>query len=307
MQLASMKRIAVSPYLLLVLTTLFWSGNFVLARLVRLDVPPVGLSFWRWTLAGLLLLPLVWRDMLRSWPLVRRHFWLVAALALLGITNFNTFVYLGLQTTTATNGVLLQSVIPLIIILLSWLILGVRINRWQGLGIIASLAGVLMIITRGDPASLLGLNLVRGDLWILAAVFSWGLYSILLRKLPQGFGGLSLLGYTISLGVLGIAPFYLIETGSGLVVQLNQITIFSVLYVAIFPSLLAYFFWNRAVGEVGPNRAGQFIHLIPVFGSLLSVVLLGERLYLYHMWGVLLVALGIFLGVFLGSRKQAQA
>ncbi|HEB97306.1 MAG TPA: DMT family transporter [Sedimenticola thiotaurini] len=293
-----MKPRGVSPYLLLVLTTLFWSGNFVLARSVRLDVPPLGLSFWRWALAAALLLPFVWRTMVRDWPLVRANLGLVILLALLGVTGFNTFVYLGVQTTTASNAVLLQSVIPLLIILLSWLLLGVSITLAQGLGIALSLAGVLVIVTRGEPGRLLQLALVEGDLWVLAAVVSWALYSVFLRRLPAGLGGLTLLGYTVSIGVLAILPLYLGETLGGRTMTLEPVTIGSVLYVAVFPSLVAYLFWNRAVGEVGPNRAGQFIHLMPVFGSLLSVLLLGERLYAYHLAGILLVALGIYSATF---------
>ena len=291
------KQLNISPYLLLVLTTLFWSGNFVLARLVRLDVPPIGLSFWRWALAGLLLLPFVWREMWLAWPLVRRHLGLVLVLSLLSVTQFNTFVYLGLQTTTASNGVLLQSAIPLSIILLSWLVLGVRITTRQVLGIFASLIGVLIIINKGNLLALLRLEVTRGDLWILAAMLSWGFYSVLLRKLPQGLGGLTFLGYTIGLGVLGITPLYLWEMYSGEFISLNRVTLGSILYVSIFPSLLAYLFWNRAVNQVGPNRAGLFIYLIPVFGSLLSVLLLGESLYPFHLAGILFVALGITIAI----------
>ncbi len=298
------KQLNVSPYLLLVLTTLFWSGNFVLARLVRLDVPPIGLSFWRWALAGLLLLPFVWREMRLAWPLVRRHLGLVLLLSLLGVTQFNTFVYLGLQTTTASNAVLLQSVIPLFIILLSWLVLGVRITTRQVLGIFASLVGVLIIITRGDLLALLRLEVTRGDLWILAAMLSWGFYSVLLRKLPQGLGGLTFLGYTIALGVLGITPLYLWEMYNGEFIGLNRVTLGSVLYVSIFPSLLAYLFWNRAVNQVGPNRAGLFIYLIPVFGSLLSVLLLGETLYSFHLAGILFVVLGITIATLWRPGRQ---
>ena len=301
-----MNKSGVSPYLLLILTTLFWSGNFVLARSVRLEVPPIGLSFWRWAMAAAILLPFIWRDMQRAWPLARGHLGLVTLLALLGVTGFNTFIYLGVQSTTASNAVLLQSVAPLLIIFLSWLVLRVGITLTQGLGIALSLVGVLVIVTRGEPHRLLALAVVRGDLWVFAAVLSWALYSVLLKRLPQGLGGFVLLGYTVSIGVLGILPLYLWEMGTGSFVVFNRVTIGSVLYVAIFPSLLAYLFWNRAVGQVGPNRAGQFIHLIPVFGSLLSVSLLGERLHLYHLAGVLLVALGI-LSATLWRRSAATA
>ncbi len=302
-----MKPRGLSPYLLLVLTTLFWSGNFVLARSVRMEIPPLGLSFWRWAVAAALLLPFVWRGMVREWPLVRVNLGLVLLLALLGVAAFNSLVYIGVQTTTASNAVLLQSVIPLLIILLSWLLLGTRIGLAQGVGIALSLAGVLVIVTQGQPERLLRLALVEGDLWVLGAVFSWALYSVFLRHLPPGLGGLTLLGYTVSLGALIILPFYLGEIAAGRTFSLTPVSVGSILYVAVFPSLLAYLFWNRAVEQVGPNRAGQFIHLMPVFGSLLSVLLLGERLHGYHLAGVLLVAAGIYSAMLLGRTPAAVA
>ena len=291
----AMKHLQVSPYLLLVLTTLFWSGNFVLARAVRMDVPPVGLSFWRWALAAALLLPFVWRDMRRSWPLVRRNLLLVAALGFLGVACFNTLVYLGLQTSTASNGVLLQSIVPVVIIVFARLLLRVRVSAAQALGILVSLAGVLSIITRGDLERLITLAVGQGDLLLLGAVVAWAGYSVLLKKLPPALGGLILLGYTVLVGVLCILPLYAWEIGSGTRMHVSTVTLVTVLYVAIFPSLLAFLFWNKAVDEVGPNRAGQFIHLMPVFGSLLSVLFLGESLYAYHFVGILLVAVGIYL------------
>ncbi len=293
--MARIDKIAVSPYLLLVLTTLFWSGNFVLARFVRLDVPPIGLSFFRWAVAGLILLPFVWGRMRRDWPLVRRHIGLILVLAVLGVANFNTFVYLGLQSTTASNGVLLQSIMPLVILGLARLILGTSIRPTQVLGILVSLCGVITIVARGDLTTLAGLDINRGDLWILLAVLSWGLYSVGLKKLPPAIDPFAFLGYAIAIGASCILPFYLWEAAAGRTMSLDAVTLGSVGYVAIFPSLLAYLFWNHAVHRVGPERAGQFIHLMPVFGSLLAMLFLGEVLHPYHLAGIALVAAGIFL------------
>ena len=290
-----MTRLYDRPYLLLMLATLFWAGNFVLARSVRLDVPPIGLAFWRWSLAGALLLPFVWEPMRAAWPLVRGHLRLVVTLALLGVTLFNTFVYLGLQTTTASNGVLLQSVMPVMILLLSRLVLDTRVSAMQALGILVSMGGVLVIVTRGDAGVLLQFDLTRGDLWIIAAVLAWALYSVLLHMLPRELRGPVLLGYTVLFGLLGIAPAYAWEISRGLAMPVNLVSVGSVSYVALFPSLLSFLFWNRAVLLVGPNRAGQFIHLIPVFGTLLSVLLLGERLFAYHLVGIVTVASGILM------------
>ncbi len=300
-----MRRLSVSPYLLLVLVALFWAGNSVLARWIRLEVPPVGLSFWRWAVAGALLLPFVWRDMIGTWPLVRSNLGQVILLSILGVTNYNTFLYLGLQTTTASNAVLLLSVMPLVIILLARVVLGEPIRLRQSLGIVASMAGVAIIIARGEFDRLLELDLSSGDLWVLAGVFSWAAYSVLLKRRPVGLDGLSLLGYTVAVGLVFITPLYLWETGAGLSVKLSVITVSSVVYVALFASILAYLFWNHAVEQVGPNRAGQFVHLIPVFGSLMSVFLLDERLYSYHFAGIGMVAIGIALATFGKSKGHS--
>ncbi|MCP5416195.1 MAG: DMT family transporter [Chromatiaceae bacterium] len=300
-----MTKRSISPYLLLVLVTLFWAGNSVVARYIRLEMPPISLSFWRWAVAGALLLPFVWRDMRRDWPLVKANQGTVALLALLGVTNYNTFLYLALQTTTASNALLLVSTMPLVIILLSRLILGSSIQLRQSLGITASMAGVAVIVAHGELKRLLELNLSSGDLWVLAAVFSWGAYSVLLKRRPVGLDGMSLLGYTVVIGTMFILPLYLWELGTGRTVNLNPLTLSSVFYVALFPSLLAYLFWNHAVEEVGPNRAGQFVHLVPVFGTLMSVFLLGERLHGYHYAGISLVAVGIVLAT-VGNSVSVQ-
>ncbi len=286
----------VSPYLLLVLAASFWGGNFNIARAFNLEIPPMGLSFWRWTVAGLILLPFVWRPMRQQWPACKQHFPLVFALGILGVAGFNTLVYLGLQTTTATNGVLMQSVNPIFIIILSSLLLGEFASKRQWLGIFISLLGVLAILIQGQLANLLKLDFHAGDLIILLAVLDWSLYTVLLRKLPNELKGLPILGYTIAIGVLGILPLYLYEAlMTSRSMPVNWISISSVLYVAIFPSVLSYLFWNHGTQRIGANRAGQFAHVVPISGIIIAVLLLGEQLHLYHLLGISLVAVGIVL------------
>ncbi len=282
-----------SPYLLLMLTLLFWAGNFNLARAVNADVPPLALSFWRWTTAGLILLPFAWKAMRQALPLLRAHWLLVGALAALGVAGFNSLVYIGLQTTTATNGVLLQTVTPVLTLLLASLILREHssLRQWSGLAI--SLFGVLVIITRADVHVFQQLDFTVGDLWMLAASLDWAMYTILLRKLPGGLKGLPILGFTVLLGALGILPFYLYESLTVQTMPFTPISVGSVLYVAIFPSLLSYLFWNHATQKLGAGRTGQFGYLLPVFGILLAVLFLGETLHLFHFVGMLLVAVGL--------------
>jgi drug/metabolite transporter (DMT)-like permease len=284
-----------SPYLLLVLTTLFWGGNFNVARAVSGEVPPLGLSFWRWMVAWLIIVPFAIRPMLRDRTSFVGHWKLVTLLALLGVTLFNSLVYLGLQTTSAVNASLMQSINPVFIILLSMVLLGGRAGARQWVGVLVSMTGALVILVRGDFAVLASLDFRRGDLVVLLAVFVWGLYSVLLKRLPPGFKGLSLLGYTVTIGTLLILPFYLFESFSGRPVPMSATSVASILYVAIFPSVLAYLFWNHAVSHIGPERTGQFTHLIPVFGILIATTLLGEALMPFHFVGILLVTAGLLL------------
>ena len=284
-----------SPYLLLVLTTLFWAGNFNVARAISEDVPPMGLSFWRWSVAFALFIPFAYKPMKQHWGLMKQHFGLVFLLALLGVTLFNSLVYVGLQSTTAINGVLMQSVCPILIILLSTVIFGDHSNLKQWAGVLVSLLGVGIILIKADLAVLAELNFNKGDLWILLAVSSWALYTVLLRKLPAALKGVPLLGYTTLIGVLLIAPFYWFESGTTKTMPITLASIGSIAYVSIFASLLAFLFWNNAASRIGANRTGQFIHLIPVFGLTISTLVLGEHLQNYHYIGMLLVGAGLLL------------
>jgi drug/metabolite transporter (DMT)-like permease len=279
------------------MTNLFWAGNFVLGRAVHELIPPIALSFWRWAIALLLVLPLAWRHLHGQWPILRRHWALLTVLGVLGVTNFNTFVYLGLQTTTATNAVLLVSTTPVVIVALSFALLGMRVTAVQLAGIIISLSGVAIIVARGSPRTVLELDLNRGDLWILAAALSWALYSVVLRRRPAGLRPLAFLAATFLLGLIPLLPLYLWELGRAGGFSLSAPTVATIGYVALFPSVLAYIFWNRAVAVLGPNRSGHFMHLMPAFGAVLSMVFLGERLQAFHLAGIGLIAAGIWLAM----------
>ena len=285
----------VSPYLLLVMTTLFWGGNFNVGRAVIGEVPPLGLSFWRWMVAWMIIFPFAYGPMWRRRHLLIEHWFLLLLLAVTGVTLFNTLVYLGLHTTTAINASLMQSITPVLIILLSMFLLGHRSQGRQWLGVLVSMAGAVVILTRGDPDVLTGLEFATGDLLMLLAVFLWGLYTVLLRKLPAELRGMPVLGFTVTVGTLLILPFYLHETMNGRPVPLTPVSIASILYVAIFPSVLAYLFWNNATARLGPERTGHFSHLIPVFGILIATLVLGESLQAYHLAGILLVSAGLLL------------
>ncbi len=299
-----MSRVAARPiWLLAALPPLFWAGNFVLARALHTDIPPIALSFWRWATALLILLPFAWPGLRAQWPALRRHWPLLTLLAILGITNYNTFAYLGLQDTTATNGVLLSSATPVVIVALSFLMLKQAVRLPQLLGILLSLAGVVVIATEGRPQLLAGMTLNRGDLWILAAGLDWALYSVCLRWRPAELEPLTFLAAIMGIGLIPLIGLYAWDLSLGHRFALSATNLGAIGYVALFPSVLAYIFWNRAVHEMGANRTGQYIHLMPAFGALLATLLLGERLLWFHAAGGGLIALGIVLATVRGSRR----
>ncbi len=292
----------ISSYFIAALAPLFWSGNFILGRALNQTIPPIALSFWRWAVALLIVLPFALPRLRGQWGLVCRHWAALSLLAVLGVTNFNTFVYLGLQTTTATNAVLMVSTTPVLIVLLSFLLLRKRVRPRQAAGILLSLCGVAVIIARGDAQALAALQLNRGDLWVLGAVASWALYSVCLHWRPAGMDPLAFLAVTMVIGLVPLLPLYQWELGQGQGFELDAVTLGAIGYVALFPSLLAYVLWNRAVAELGANHTGQLLHLMPAFGVMLAMPLLGERMHGFHLAGIGLIAGGIILA----TRSQAQ-
>ncbi|UHD16149.1 DMT family transporter [Thiocapsa bogorovii] len=286
------------------LPPLFWAGNFVMARALRADIPPIALSFWRWTIALLVLLPFAYSGLWRQRALLRRHWAVLTLFALLGVTGYNTFAYLGLQHTTATNGVLLTSVTPVVIIGLSVVLFRAPLRITQVIGVLLSLAGVVVIAIEGRFRLFGEMQLNRGDLWILAASLDWALYSVFLRWRPTALDPKTFLAAIIAIGLLPLSGLYSWDLALGHRFEPNATNLAAIGYVAVFPSVLAYVFWNRAVTEMGPNRTGQYMHLIPVFGAGLAVLLLGERLHAYHLIGGLMVGAGIALANGIRWRKS---
>ena len=291
------------PYLLLILTTLFWSGNFVLSRGMHTDIPPMALSFWRWVLALAILLVFCWRSVYTQRQLLIAKHRFIVVQGLLGVTSFNSLIYLAVQTTTAVNAVLINSCIPILIALCSLTLFKERLSARRWFGILTSLLGVTLIMAGGNPASLLGLEFNRGDLLVLLAGLTWALYSINLRNYPKGLHPFAFQTGIVIVGTLGIVPLYLAELAMGYRMGITGPTMGTIVYVAVFPSVLAFIFWNRAVRDIGANRAGVFIHLMPVFSSILAVIFLNETIEWYHIEGITLVFIGIFLATFrIGSR-----
>jgi len=293
-------------YLLLVLTTLFWSGNFVLARAMHMDIPPITMAFSRWTLALLLILPWLLPRLYRKRAVIRANIGKLIFYGVVGVAGFNTQIYLGVQDTTATNAVLMQSIIPILILVIGALFLGERGSRKQWLGIILSFSGVAVLISRADLSVLTGLEFNKGDLWIAGAVLVWAVYSIALRWKPKELDVFTFFGVTVIVAVMFLAPLSYWEMRTAEPIELNATVGAAVLYLAIFPSILAYIFWNKGVEELGAAVAGLAIHLMPVFGLLLSTIFLGEQLYSFHLWGVVLIFAGIYLAVIADTLKRIK-
>lgn len=284
-----------NPYLLLTLTALFWSGNMVVGRGVRADVPPLALAFGRWLIAFACVLPFAWPYVRRDWPLVRTHWRSVSLLGLLGVGGYNTLAYIGLQTTSATNAVLLNSFIPVVTIAIAWAFSGKRLSPREAMGVLISLIGALTIVGRGEPAALLALDLNVGDLWLLLAVLVWAVYTVGLGRRPAGVHPLVLLAAFIAVGLVALAPFWLWEMAQGRFLHPTPTAWLALAYVGVLPSFVGYVFYNRGVAEIGPAKASLFIHLMPVFGTLLAALFLGEIPGWFHYLGIALIFTGIVL------------
>lgn len=296
----STSRFSFDPtYAALALTTLLWSSNFVIGRAIRDDVSPSTLNFLRWAIALAILVPFTLRDLRAHRIALARNWKLIALLGGSGIAAFQTLTYCALTRTTALNTILLLSLAPLAIVALSWLALGERVTRVQALGLVASLGGAATLILHGDLATLFDLGFNVGDLWMLLAVVIWAIYSVLLKRRPAEVPPLALHTSSVAAGTLWMLPLFGWEAaqGSGLPGSVEAWA--AIAFVAVFSSALAHGLWVRGVAAIGPNRAGVFIHLMPLFGGALAVTFLGEQLAAYHAIGAALV----LVGVVLTSRK----
>jgi drug/metabolite transporter (DMT)-like permease len=294
--------IANQPYLLLSFTALFWAGNAIVGRLAAGHIPPVTLSFLRWSIAFFIILPFAWKHLKRDWSAIRSHLATMIALSVTGIGAFNTLQYWALEHTQALNTLLLQSAGPLFVAVWSLMLLGVRLTLAQAGGIALSLAGVLVILLHGDLTALTSIQFNKGDIIFTVALAIFGFYSVLTLKRPN-MHGLSFVAFTFGCGSACLVPLWIWELFSRPVMQLDTANLLSLLYVAVFPSTLAYLCFNRGVQLIGANRAAPFFHVVPVFGAVMAIMFLGERPQLFHIVGFALV----LTGVFIASRKPATA
>lgn len=294
------------PYLLIALSSLFWAGNWVIGRFLRDDLPPVAFNFWRWAFAAAILAPFVLGSLHGRWWIVRRHWRILALLGITGASLFQTLIYLGLETTTTVNAVLLNASTPPFIMLWAWLIDRETVTPRQIAGVVLSFIGIIVIVTRGELAQFLAFRFNRGDLFITAAMPIWGLYAVVLKRRPAALSGLELIFVTALFGLAFLLPLLVAE---GMLVGLPTINATSaagIAYVAAFASVLAYICYNHGVHAVGANVAGFMNPLLPAFATILAILLLGEQFRLFHLVGFALLLGGMALSM-IGRRSVSEA
>ena len=287
-------------YLLLVLCVLFWSANFVIGRFVAGEIEPIELAFFRWFGVFIVTLPFWVLHVKKLWQTLKAHFGILVLLSGLGIACFNTLLYIGLQYTTATNALLINSSIPILILFFSFVILKKNITPMQIFGIILSTLGVIFLVLKGDWYTLLVLDFNRGDFWVIGSSLCWALYSVLVKFRPQHISSFEFFVTIVGLGVIMLLPFYVaqgysVEREWGLIKRYYGV----IAYVVLFTSVLSYYMWHKGIAHLGADRTGQFTHLMPVFGSFLAYIFLGESLEWYHLGGIMLIAVGIYLSLFI--------
>jgi drug/metabolite transporter (DMT)-like permease len=294
------RRWASLPHVWLALATLFWAGNNVVARAVVSDIPPVALSFWRWMVAFLIVTPFAWPKVRAQWPLIRSNWRLLAVLGCLGVAGYNTFVNLAVTTTTAINVSLVNAVTPAVTVIVAWAMIGTVVSPRVVVGMALSFAGITTIIAQGEVRTLLEFTVNRGDLLMLPAVVAWAFYTVSLRHRPAALDPLALIWATFLVGVMVVGVGYAVEyaiIGRGFALSVPNLA--AIGYVGLFPSLLAFVFWNRGIEELGAAAGAQFQNLTPIWGTLGGVALLGEALELFHLAGIAF----IFAGIYLAGRR----
>ncbi|MEH2500521.1 drug/metabolite transporter (DMT)-like permease [Bradyrhizobium sp. AZCC 1678] len=290
--------LANQPYLLLSITALCWAGNAIVGRMAAGHIAPVTLSFLRWSFAFLIILPFAWRHLVRDWAAIRSRLGIMILLSITGIGAFNTLQYWALEHTQALNTLLLQSAGPLVVAVWSLLLLGVRLTLAQAAGVMLSMAGVLIILMHGDLTKLSGIDFNIGDLIFIVALAIFGIYSVLSLKRPD-IHDLSFVAFTFGAGAACLIPLFIWELFARPPMQIDTANLLTLFYVALFPSTIAYLCYNRGVQLIGANRAAPFFHVVPVFGTIMSIVFLGEHPQAFHFIGFALV----LAGVFVASRK----
>ena len=281
---------------MLVLATLFWAGNFIIGKAAFVEnIPPMTLVFFRWSLVWLILLPFTYKDIIKFKDVILKNLPLLFFLALTSVGLFNSFTYLALVYTQVINASLFNTAIPAMIILLCFLFKIEKTNQFQIIGLIISVLGILSIITKLNLNILLSLNFNKGDIIMIGGVVTWGLYSSFLKKKKFTLPLLTLVHILCTFGLLFILPQFLFELSRGQIIKFDINLSYILFYLALFPSIGSYYCWAGAVSIIGPNRAGIFLSLIPLFSTILAIIFFNEKFHFFHFIGSFLIVLGLFL------------
>ena len=283
-------------YLFLILATIFWSGNFIVGKAASIfEIPPFSLNFYRWLFAGLILLPFTFKELILKKNYIFENLGFFIILGITSITIFNSIVYYSLHYTQVISGVLMISTIPVWIIFISSILKIEKTNIFQIIGVGLSLLGVIFIITKVDLNLIKNLDFNKGDLTMVVAMFSWAIYSALLKKKTYEISQITLLQVVIITGLIFLIPIYIIEMSLGNVIKLDKPFLLTLTYVVLFPGLASFFFWIKGIALIGANRAGAFLHLMPIFGAIMAMVIFKEKFMYYHILGAIFIIAGITL------------
>ncbi len=293
-----MKNKNIFPYIIMLLPPLFWAGNFIVGKAVSDQHIPIGLSFWRWFLATAIFLPFVIKGIIKQKKIIKKHILRITILSLLSISAFNSLAYISLQYTSATNATLLNSLIPIFILIIVSLFFKENISIFQIFGILTSLIGVFIILSKLDIEIIKKIDFNKGDLWMLLAALDWAMYSILLKYYkPKDLTPSAFLGSMMCIGTVFLFPLLLLNPFSEPQLTWNKEVTLALLYIAIFPSIISYLIWNYGMQKLGASIGGQYIHLMPIFGALMAVAFLGEKIQLYHILGGFFIGVGLYLSI----------
>jgi len=286
----------IKAYIMLTCASLFWAGNFIVGKYAFLsEIPPLSLVFYRWTLVWIILLPFTYKEIIRHKDIIFNNLTLLFFLGFTSVGLFNSFTYLSLIHTQVINASLFNTAIPAIIILLCFLFKIEKTNKFQIFGLIISACGILAIITKLKLDILISLNFNKGDLIMMGGVLTWGIYSTLLKKKKFTLPLLTLVHVICTFGLISVFPQFLYELFNGQLIKFDTNLVYTLIFLALFPSIGSYYCWAGAVSIIGANRAGISLSLIPLFGSIMAIVIYGEVFQFFHLIGAVLIILGLFL------------
>jgi drug/metabolite transporter (DMT)-like permease len=289
-------------YIFLLLTVTFWAGNFIVGKFASLyGVPPFSLNFYRWLFAWLILAPFTIPEIIKKKEYIINNYKLFIILGITSITIFNSIVYYSLNFTQVISGVLMISTIPVMIMFFSSILKIEKTNLFQIIGVVLSFTGVIVIITKANFEILKNLDFNKGDITMVIAMFSWALYSTLLKRQKYEISQISLLQVVISFGLIFLIPVYFIEYQIGFRINLDKPFILILSYVVLLPGLASFMLWIKGISLIGANRSGVFLHLMPILSAIMAMIFFNEKFMFYHILGACFIVIGILL-----SNKKVQ-